>query len=301
LPKGAIFDATHGQFTWLPDVTQLGTSTVTITATNSATLSATKAVAISIIDDIPVILDVYNSASYATGAVCSPGALASIGGLLLTNQAAQIASTPWPTQLAGVRVLVNGAAVPLFYASPTLVHFQCPYLDAGTPLSVALVPGQGTAPPAVPMNMQAAAPGLYILSTYSSTQGAIEIATTGQIAMTQTAGISSRPAAPGEYLAIFADGLGSVAEAVAPGSPAPSDHVVSLANTASVTIGGIAAKPVFAGLAPGEVAMFQVNVQIPANVPTGSAVPLVVSITLSDGTVVSSNTVTVAIASPPAQ
>jgi uncharacterized protein (TIGR03437 family) len=301
LPRGATFDAIHGQFTWSPDATQLGTSTVSITATNSAALSATKAVAIDVTDDIPVVFGVYNSASYATGSVCSPGALASIDGLLLTNQPAQIATVPWPTQLAGVRVLVNGTAAPLFYASPTLVDFECPYLASSTPLAVTLIPAQGATPPAVSMTAQAATPGLYILSNYSPTQGAVVIAPSGQIAMAQTGGVPSRPAAPGEYLEIFANGLGSVSAAVAPGSPAPTDQVVSLVNTASVTIGGIAAPAAFAGLAPGEVAMFQVNAQIPANAPTGPAVPVSISVMLPDGTAVTSNTVTVAIASLPAQ
>src|SRR5262249_31307891 len=145
-------------------------STISLTATNSAGLTATKSVVVTVVDDIPVVLNVYNSASYVTGNACSPGALASIDGLLLTNQQPQIAPTPWPAQLAGVRVLVNGTAVPLFYASPTLVHFQCPYLSVGTPLTVTLAAPQGPAPPPVAMTMQGATPGLYILSTYGSAQ-----------------------------------------------------------------------------------------------------------------------------------
>lgn len=208
---------------------------------------------------------------------------------------------PWPTQLAGVRVLVNGTAAPLFYASPTLVDFECPYLTSSTPLTVTLIPAQGATPPAISMTAQAATPGLYVLSNYSPTQGAIVIATSGQIAMPETDGVPSRPAMPGEYLEIFANGLGSVSATVAPESPAPTDQVVSLVNTASLTIGGIAAPAAFAGLAPGEVATFQVNVQIPANVPAGPAVPVSISMILPDGTAVTSNTVTVAIASMPAQ
>jgi uncharacterized protein (TIGR03437 family) len=52
----------------------------------------------------------------------------------------------------------------------------------------------------------------------------------------------------------------------------------------------------FAGLSPGSVALYQVNVQVPVGSQTGDAVPLV--LTLTDpvtGTKYPSNTVTVAI------
>jgi uncharacterized protein (TIGR03437 family) len=57
-----------------------------------------------------------------------------------------------------------------------------------------------------------------------------------------------------------------------------------------VTIGGVPATPSFAGLAPGWVGLYQVNVQVPANAPTGDAVP----VTLSVGGAVS-NQVTIAV------
>ena len=62
----------------------------------------------------------------------------------------------------------------------------------------------------------------------------------------------------------------------------------------TVTIGGQTARVLFSGMAPGWVGLWQMNVQIPAEIPPtvtpGSAVPL--SIT-ADG--VTSNTVTIAV------
>jgi uncharacterized protein (TIGR03437 family) len=60
-------------------------------------------------------------------------------------------------------------------------------------------------------------------------------------------------------------------------------------------IGGIPVTPSFAGLAPTLVGTYQVNVQVPENMVTGTAVPVYLQITLSDGTVVQSNTVTMAV------
>jgi uncharacterized protein (TIGR03437 family) len=45
-----------------------------------------------------------------------------------------------------------------------------------------------------------------------------------------------------------------------------------------VTIGGVNAQVAFSGLAPGFVGLWQLNVKIPDNAPTGNAVPLVISI-----------------------
>jgi uncharacterized protein (TIGR03437 family) len=58
----------------------------------------------------------------------------------------------------------------------------------------------------------------------------------------------------------------------------------------TVTIGGVPATPSFAGLAPGWVGLYQVNVQVPANAPVGDAVPVALSV---GGAV--SNQVTIAV------
>jgi uncharacterized protein (TIGR03437 family) len=51
----------------------------------------------------------------------------------------------------------------------------------------------------------------------------------------------------------------------------------------------------FSGLAPGYVGLFQVNVQVPANVPTGDAVNVVLTVTNKDIPPVSAPPVTIAV------
>jgi uncharacterized protein (TIGR03437 family) len=46
--------------------------------------------------------------------------------------------------------------------------------------------------------------------------------------------------------------------------------------TPSVTIGGLPAAVDFAGLAPGFIGLGQMNIRVPAEAPTGDAVPLVI-------------------------
>ena len=58
----------------------------------------------------------------------------------------------------------------------------------------------------------------------------------------------------------------------------------------TVTIGGVQARVLFSGMAPGYVGLWQINAEVPANVTPGPAV----SLTITAGGV-SSNTVTIAV------
>ena len=100
----------------------------------------------------------------------------------------------------------------------------------------------------------------------------------------------SRPARPGEFVAIFATGLGPVEPPLATGAPASDDPLSVTTTLPQVTIGGVPATVTFSGLAPGFVGLYQINVEIPAGAPSGGAVAVVVTI---GG--VQSNVVTIAI------
>ena len=71
--------------------------------------------------------------------------------------------------------------------------------------------------------------------------------------------------------------------------------MVRLKNTVRVFLGGVEVVPDFAGLAPGAIGLYQINVPVTAEVPVGPAVPLRVEVVLSDGRALTSNEVTVAI------
>jgi uncharacterized protein (TIGR03437 family) len=98
----------------------------------------------------------------------------------------------------------------------------------------------------------------------------------------------SRPIHAGEYLSLYGTGLGAVNSAQSTNTPA--DCCYSTPELPLVTIGGLPATVQFSGLAPTLVGVYQINVLIPANAPTGNAVP----VTLSIGGA-ASNTVTIAI------
>ena len=111
-------------------------------------------------------------------------------------------------------------------------------------------------------------------------QGAVLIAGTATLAAPSGSipGTDSRPARQGEYLIIYCIGLGQVTNQPASGFPARPDPLSQTPETPVVTIGGIPATVSFGGLAPGFVGLYQVNVQVPGNVPSGNEVPLVISL-----------------------
>jgi uncharacterized protein (TIGR03437 family) len=75
----------------------------------------------------------------------------------------------------------------------------------------------------------------------------------------------SNPASRGAYLVIYGTGFGATG----------SSGTLSPVKTAlSVVIGGTTLVPAFAGLTPGSVGLYQVNLQLPSTIPPGLALPL---------------------------
>ena len=134
------------------------------------------------------------------------------------------------------RVTVNGAPVTVFYASATQINF---YLPPETALGTATVAAQlpGGAAPAIDVPIVAEQPGIFAV-----------VPRTG-------------------YVEIYATGLGATQ---------PSGPLSVTTQTPVIFFGQIPATPLFSGLAPGFVGLYQVNVAVPPGV-TGT-VPVVVSL-----------------------
>jgi len=241
----------------------------------------------------PLVLAIITTGD--AGEACSPGGLASLLGAGLTGgQAESSTGPPLPTQLAGVQVMINGVPAPLLLASRSQINFQCPILPRGTAMEIQVEFANGVTKSSLQTVMQAAVPLLFQLD--ASGRGFVTIGGTNEIATATTGGIPSRPARPGEVLTIHATGLGEVVNGVDAGTAAPLNRPVPTKAQIKLVLGGIEIDPEFAGLTPGTVGLYQVNVLVPTEAPGGSAVPLYLKMTLPDGTIVRSNGVTVAIA-----
>jgi uncharacterized protein (TIGR03437 family) len=171
-----------------------------------------------------------------------------------------------PTALDGASVTMNGTPAYVYYISPTQINVLTPPSLTAGPVQVVVTNGT-TASSAFTSTAQAVSPSFFIFGGgpyVAAVHAAGSFPYIGPTTLYQ--GLSS-PAAPGETIELYANGFGAITPAVTAGS---ASQVGNLPTLPVVTIGGVQATVVFAGLsgAPGE---FQFNVVIPASLSAGDA------------------------------
>lgn len=232
-----------------------------------------------------------NDAGFTIGQAVAPGSIATSFGTALATGTSALTSPPSATVL-GSSMKIDSRVTPLFFVSAGQVAFQVPWEVSGQQRAFATFSSaSGTSTPAT-ISVAEFAPGIFTMN--AAGVGAVVINATGELtaAAGTVPGIANRPAPRGDFISIYCTGLGDVTNRPATGAPASLD-ANSLSRTIaapSVKIGGVDATPVFSGLAPGFVGLYQIVVQVPANTPTGGSIPLTVSIGGQN-----SNTVTVAV------
>jgi len=215
----------------------------------------------------------------------SPGGFASIygsgfapAGTSRTVQGSDLVNGNLPASLAGVCVMVGGVAAPLYYVSPGQINFQAPNVPLNTNVDVVVVTGCGQANAAASgaqsVATQAATPELlyWVMNATGKNPVVAVDALTGEYigAAGLIPGLTFRPAKPGDYLTIYGISFGPTSPAVAPG--AASAGTAATTNAPSVTFGTAnlaAANVLYAGLSPGTPGLYQLNIQVPANLADG--------------------------------
>ena len=199
---------------------------------------------------------------------------------------------PFPTEDQGSTVLLGGVPLLLEYISPTQVNALVPTtagLPMNAPLPLKIQRDTTLSVEDLQVSITTVQPAIFILDQNS--QGAVLIANTADVVAPAGYLPGSRPAQAGvDYIEIFCNGLGPVNNPPADGQPAGTNPVPTTKTVPQVTIGGVNAPALFSGLSPGSVALYQVNVQVPAGSQTGNAVPIVIQ--MGD---VSSNTAYIAV------
>jgi uncharacterized protein (TIGR03437 family) len=187
----------------------------------------------------------------------APGSLARLLGVNLTLGGAATATAPLPTSLAGATVTINDQPIPLLRASPAQIELQLPFTLSPGPAILRVSNGAQTSAPMV-VQIDAVAPGLIQVVTAAGAPVSV-----------------SSPARPGDVLLLFGTGLGAVVPPVAAGAAAP---LASVTSTVRVRLNGTELTPFFAGLAPGTVGVYQINVQLPANLAPAASLELFVTV-----------------------
>ena len=203
----------------------------------------------------PSVVFVYENGSIPTGSLSvAADSLISIYGAGLSSATAQ-ASYPWPSKLADVTVTVDGIPAALIYARTDQVNAVMPARIA--PGLHTFVLTNSTGKHALNIMVEPAVPSL--LPQPNNAASARHA--TGEVVTT------SNPARLGEYVSLFATGLGSTVA---------QNGLQWATLQPTVFIDGKPANIIFAGRAPTYVGLDQLNVQIPQGVHSGASVPVVV-------------------------
>jgi uncharacterized protein (TIGR03437 family) len=220
---------------------------------NSSTLPATTEVWVMepAADSVAV-----NAASFTLGAPVAPGSIASIFGKFTGSQTATAGSYPLARKLGDTEVFLAGKAVPLFYVSSTQVNLQVPAAQApGQVLAEVRVGGQVAARNAV--TVIPSAPGVFAVANQDGRVNAANL-----------------PAHTGEVLHLYATGQGVVTPAIDDGVAAPAQPLSTSSNFPNVFLGDRQLAILYNGLAPGFAGVWQLDVAIPKDAPTGPAIVL---------------------------
>jgi len=216
-----------------------------------------------------VIQSVVNLAD-GTTAIAS-GWLVAVGGTNLSVVTLANSELPVPTTLGETCLSVNNVQAPLLLVSPSQINAQIPFEVAGNATLVVRTPG-GTSDPFT-LTVSASAPAVFQTGTAGADKG---LATLYRTANNEPVTLSN-PIHPEDYVVIYVTGLGRTTPDVETGAPAPADPLAQAVILPSVKLGGVALSVLYAGLVPGEVGVYQINVYVPPEVPRGMDVPLVIA------------------------
>ena len=215
---------------------------------------------------------VVHAASFAAGPV-APGQIVSIFGAGLgpatpVRGAVDPETGRIPSALGGVSVLLDEEPAPLLYVQESQINAQVPYELAGRSSAQLAVAYGGVGGPRAALAVSPARPALFLIP---GSMSALVLNENGRL------NGAAQPARPGETVMLFGSGQGETSPPGVTGQPASAMDAQRIEDV-SVTIGGSAAEVVSAGLAPGFVGIFQIEVRIPDAAASGERTPVAVVI-----------------------
>lgn len=219
-----------------------------------------------------------NIGSWNADDAVAPGDIVAVYGEQLSDGQYGATGTPLETTLGPTRVLVNGQAAPLYYASAGQVNVQIPFDTAAGDAAIRVERG-GELGNSVGLRVAARAP--HILTFLGVTYGVIQNYSQGnQFPMEPVAGVPTCRAHIGDVLVIWMTGMGQGSPAVTTGAAAPLDPLSWITVPVKVRFGarwagvGTEVDPLAAVMTPTLVGLYQVNVVVPSETPKGERVPL---------------------------
>jgi uncharacterized protein (TIGR03437 family) len=226
----------------------------------------------------PVITSIVNAANGT--APVAPGGLITVWGTNMSPVSLVASQVPLPTALGQSCLSVNGTPVPLLFVSSTQVNAQLPDNVLGP--STVSIHTPGGVSNSTHFTVQPAAPAVFMSGSAGPTTG---LATVVRAANNQLV-TPTNPIRPGDTLVIYLTGMGLTTPGVIAGVPAPVSPLALASDVPTVTLGGSHLDIQYAGLAPGEIGVYQINAVVPGSVTQGLSEPLVIN----QGSAIGANT-----------
>jgi len=201
----------------------------------------------------------------------APGSLITVLGrdLSVTNLATR--EMPLPTALGESCLTANGVAVPMLFVSPSQINAQLPFQTDGNVTLILRTPGGVS--DSFNLTLLPAAPSVFRNGVAGPDTSVPAVVRAGNNLLVTV----SNPVHRGDSLVIYLTGMGRTSPAVEAGQPAPGDPPVSVLIAPEVTISGVGLPVYFAGLSPGQIGVYQINVRVPDLAPIGLAQPLTIT------------------------
>ncbi|MBZ2185649.1 MAG: peptidylprolyl isomerase [Bryobacter sp.] len=183
-----------------------------------------------------------------------------------------------PTSLAGVSVTVGGQRAFVTFVSPTQVNVQVPATVSFAPSLPVVLTFRGQTSQAVSIAVRPnwgglLAPAQFLVGGRQFVYATDAVAPANVIIPAGVSGLTPNAARPNQVLTLYGLGFGGVSPFSIPiaGQIAPADgnRLTTLSNPVTVRIGGIDARVLFQGLAPGFVGLYQFNIVVPPDVTAG--------------------------------
>lgn len=218
----------------------------------------------------PVISTVYNNASNQPG--IEAGSWVTIKGSNLANTfpgstwtAAEIVNGNLPASLDGVSVTIDGKPAFVYYVSPTQINVQAPSDSTIGPVDV-VVDNNGAKSAPATAQLQGVAPALFL---YLGTSYAVASLLPDYTPLGNPSDVPGTVAAkPGDTIALWGTGFGATNPPVAAGTTVTG--APATVTLPQVTVGGVAAKVISSILSAGSAGLYQITIQLPDTMPTGS-------------------------------
>lgn len=212
-------------------------------------------------------LEAVTSSADGSGTV-AVGGLITIWGHDLSLTSAATSQIPLPTILGDSCLTINGVLIPMSLISPGQINAQLPYSVVGQATMVLRSPAGVSNN--LTFTVQPTAAGVFRTGTVGAEKGLATVvrALNGELVTL------SNPIHPEDWIVIYAAGLGGTTPTVPTGYPGPSDPLAQALIQPVVTLGDVSLPIGYAGLAPGQVGVYQINAYVPYWAPLGMEIPL---------------------------